>query len=181
MSDDASNPTLKYGLKGDLDFAGLLDFPLGSHLKNEPFGPLSYKRYIPHRGFDHYPPKFEYGAALAKSELVASIHTKARSGNRPTRSPASNGSAVFRQVDSRLYDILNVKGEDGILLWSADERQKRNFPEALLEYNLEIWVIDPDTPIKQLEEKFGHRAKWLPSSSSDDVPGWRPHYKISGE
>ncbi|KAJ8073657.1 hypothetical protein PM082_011935 [Marasmius tenuissimus] len=33
---------------------------------------------------------------------------------------------------------------------------------------------------QQLEEKFGRRTKWLLSSSSDDGPGWRPHYKISG-
>ncbi|KAL0057568.1 hypothetical protein AAF712_015790 [Marasmius tenuissimus] len=145
-------------LEGELDFEGTLF--LDYMLKNEPFETL-YKQYIPHEGFDHHPPKFEYEVALTKADLIAYAR-KHSLATKQLDSPRPKWSTVFREVDSRLYDKLKVKREDGILLWSAPwtKDKERNLLLSLCsDYDLKIRVANPDTLIKRLEEEFGQSAK----------------------
>ncbi|KAK1232562.1 hypothetical protein PQX77_004320 [Marasmius sp. AFHP31] len=167
-------------LEGELDFEGtlLLDYML----KNEPFEKL-YEQYIPHKEFDHYPPEFEYGVALAKAELIeyALQHGLATD---QLHAPRPDWSIVFRAVNRRLCDALNVKLEQGLLHWRlplTKDKQRTLMVAVCSNYNRKIRVADPAALIKGLEREFKKPAMWYLSRPTCDDPGLRPHYKISGE
>ncbi|KAJ8073681.1 hypothetical protein PM082_011959 [Marasmius tenuissimus] len=72
--------------------------------------------------------------------------------------------------------IDSFKGE-----LDCDDKERHLLLRLYSDYNPKIRAADPDTLVKQLEEKFGQRAMLKLSSPSDRGPGLRPRYEISGE